>query len=476
MNKLIGIISLIILIVIVFIVIFFTSFSGIVPPKNLIFISIDTLRRDHMGVYGYKINTTPSIDIFSKNSYVYDNAYTIYPFTIPSFYTFFTGKEDFLNKERQSWDFILKYKRDEPKQFSTLTEILKKKGYVTGAFVTNPALWSVTQIFRNGFDNFTSTDVSGSGDKSHYASYIVDYQNAKDSTGKALAWLNTNKKKTFFLWVHYDTPHMPYNPPPEFICKIDPKCNLEIYNKLLQSPSPTGNSLKSCTESGNDPATMDLYKNLYDAEILSVDEQIGILLKEIHKLNLDKNSVIVLYGDHGEGFDHNIFGHGLSVYNSLIRIPFIIKVPGSTGRTISSRVVNSDFADLILKDISPPSLFQYFFQSLFPSAVFQSRSDSIHNNDIYSRISYKTTEKISLLEGNYKYILSKPGSCLYKNYTEELYDLITDPGEISNIANLKSDITSNLKEKLKEYNNFSESGLIDNSGGNLDQKLRSIGY
>src|SRR3989344_5556168 len=189
--------------------------ANLLKPKlkyNIILISVDTLRPDHMGVYGYNKNTTPNIDAWAKNATVFTNMRTQIPITYPSFSILLTGKSVFesgiINNEVDSnsyrpssgWIPI-------DSKTKTLAQALKENGYTTGAFMNTASLYAPPTELGRGFDvywNNFEIPTSGPNQKQQYKSYT--------STVQGLNWLDKNKYKKFFIWIHLMEPHWPYFP------------------------------------------------------------------------------------------------------------------------------------------------------------------------------------------------------------------------------------------------------------------------
>ncbi len=445
---------------------------------NLILISIDTLRSDHMGVYGYGKNTTPNIDKWAKDASVYTQAYTIYPITLQSFYTLFSGKDSFIKLYKSTLNYVNSWESiDNKEKIKTLPKILNEHGYVTSAFITNPVLGSIATFFKYGFNYFNFIDTSYSTDKEHIASYTHDYQNAISVTNQAIDWIKGNKDNKFFLWLHYTTPHYPYTPPIEYLCKITEDCHSNKYETLLSETSPYMKTILESCQNRTSKQIVESAQNLYDAEISTVDAQVGEVFNEIKKLKLDKNTIILFYGDHGEGFDHDIYGHGVTLYNSAIHIPFIIRSPEYIdGKVVNKIIDNTDILPSILdllhikyskNDFSGTS----FINSNSLEKLFQSQKKYL-----YFFTTLEKNTRFAVYDGDYKYIYSKDGSCLYQDTKEELYDLKNDSQELNNIINIDKNRAKLLKEIL--FKEFNTQEYLFNSTDNLEIKkiLRSLGY
>lgn len=411
---------------------------------NLIIISVDTLRPDHMGVYGYKKNTTPNIDKFAKKSTVFTNVSTVVPMTYPSFTALMTGQD--MLKTR----VIANQGYDISENTKTLATRLKEKGYITSAFVSG-AVNSLSQ----GFDTFDSQIF-----KYYYSLDGVDRygQESRDDYEKFLKkasdWIVQNKNKRFFTWIHLIDPHTPYFPSDEFSCKFNTKYCSQIQGKTVQELDFSRAQYQQCQNNTVPKDRIELMNTLYDGSIATADVLVGKILKETEKSGINKNTIIVFYGDHGEGFDHNYyFNHQEVLYNSATHIPLIIYNPQSEKGAVSNTLLqNMDIMPTLLEllGISHENLFsgKSFVPALTNNLITEMFSAKTRKYSISSDSSWK---KFSISDGRYKYIFSLPGSCIYPGQPEELYDQQKDWNELNNIINEKMDVAKRLKSELLKY-------------------------
>lgn len=391
------------------------------PQKqyNLILISIDALKPDRMGVYGYKNKTTPNIDVWAKQATVFSNVVSVAPFTITSFTALFTGKH-ITNLKGQ------KARLEFNTSNASLAEILKKQGYSTAGFVQNKLLFKDNSQLHLGFDQYTDYNEG----KKIEAGLIDDVKK----------WIVGNSDKKMFLWVHIMPPHYPYVPYYPYICaQSEKECN-EIRKIDLVKMEKEVKAVTGCNKNSLSPSGLNNLQNLlYDSEVNYSDYLFGQILAQIKKSGLDKNSIIVLYGDHGEGFDHNYYyAHAENVYQSTIRIPLIITHPQMTNRQEISRLIqNVDLSSLFQKIVNKKE-------------DFNTEIDAIKRDMAYS-ISYGTGKFAAISSDGYKYIYSSDDTCLLNNQSEELYNLTLDPQEQNNIIESASVPAKQLKNLLGEY-------------------------
>src|SRR5713101_568068 len=279
-----------------------TAFAVPVGAPNVVVITIDTLRADHLGCYGYKQIRTPNIDALAADATRFERAYTAVPVTLPSHTVMFTGTYPMLSGMH---DFAAnKLNPTQP----TLASVLKEHGYATAAVIGSAVLDSRFGLNR-GFDfyydhfDFNRLQESNLEEMERPGNLVADV---------TLDWLSKNYSKKFFLWMHLYDPHYPYHPPA--------------------------------------PYATDYKDRLYDGEIAFADQQVGRLIRFLKSKGLFANTLIVLSGDHGEGLgEHGEKSRGFFIYNATMHVPFIVHLPGAG----SPRVV----PDLIsLADLMPTVL------------------------------------------------------------------------------------------------------------------------
>ena len=287
-------------------------FRGIGKSKkvSIILITVDTLRPEHLGCYGYPKNTSPNIDKFASESLLFTNCFSHAPETRYSFASMLSG---YLPHETQ----IIKNNMLS-EEVETLTEILKKKRYKTAAVISNFLLHK-SHGWSQGFDV--------------YDDKMEDYEQvrklperiAKNTTDRAIELLKGYGEDNLFMWIHYQDPYGPYTPP-QYLTTM--------FEDSTQEPRIL-NFNRSVSGYGGIPSYQRLgvnqdyhhYVSQYDAEIRYVDEQIQRLFDTLKELGRYDKDVIIFSSDHGEGMgEHNYyFAHGENLYNGLLRVPLIIK-------------------------------------------------------------------------------------------------------------------------------------------------------
>ena len=285
----------------------------ICPDCNVILISIDTLRADHVGVYGYSKDTTPNIDRIAANSYVFTNVRSESSWTAPAHSSLLFSKYP---HELNFYSYRRPGKINDSE--TSLAEILKENDYITQAF-TGDAYVSKEYGFDQGFDEYIDTFKFGRFEK------FMD---------NATSWIAENRDKKYFLFLHGYNPHRPYSPP-------------EKYKKLF-APNYTGKDVNVCKRpQGED---LDFAISKYDGEIRYVDELIGSLWEKLVELNQAEKTILIITSDHGEEFyEHGNCDHLKTLYDELLKVPLIIHLPNLKSNIIDSPVQLSDIYPTILE-------------------------------------------------------------------------------------------------------------------------------
>jgi arylsulfatase A-like enzyme len=412
------------------------------PP--IILITIDTLRADHLSCYGSNKVETPTIDSLAKDGILFNTTISQCPWTIPSIASILSSLYPSLHKggevvgEGESKSF-----RKIAESITLLPEVLKKEGYFTQAILSNPQL-SKEQGFAKGFDGFQNFDAgyyeipglfylrliktvrSSVSDRWYTAGDII--------TNEAMDWLNKNHKSSFFLWIHYTDPHIPYHPPTKYLKNLTYKGKFKDKNVLDFGKIRSG--------SYNITADDRVYiESLYNGEIKFTDDQLSKVIYKLKELDIFDKSLIILTSDHGEEFwEHLGFEHGHTVYNELLHIPLIIHFGNllqAENKAIKNRVRLIDIFPTILDFLKIE--YQGFIQgrSLMP-IIMGEEEERI----AFSEYLYRGKERKSIINGDFK--------CIYfpDIDREELYNLKRDPAELTNLITLNKRKSALLKNQL----------------------------
>jgi arylsulfatase A-like enzyme/Flp pilus assembly protein TadD len=399
------------------------------PAPNVVVITIDTLRADHLGCYGYKQIRTPNIDALASEGVRFERAYTPVPVTLPAHTVIFTGAYPM-----RSGMHDFSGNKLNPSQL-TLASVLRQHGYSTGAVIGSAVLDSRFGL-NQGFDfyydhfDFSRLDESNIEEMERPGNVVAD---------AALDWLSKNHRNKFFLWMHLYDPHYPYRPPAP-------------YNQQYKDRP-------------------------YDGEIAFADAQVGRLISFLKLNSLYRNTLIVLTGDHGESLgEHGEKTHGFFIYNATLHVPVIIRLPGgSSGRVVSEMVSLADLMPTVLKALKFEVPAQVQGVNLLPRMALrrpgESESRSLYAETFLPRLHFNWSELRAVETEKYQFIdAPKP----------ELYDLSKDPGETQNLYPEKRAVADELRTRLatliSEYSAGQE--LAEKTGLDpaLMERLKSLGY
>ena len=302
--------------------------DGKAAPLVVVYL-VDTLRADHTGAYGYPRDTTPELDAFARDAVVFDQAIAAASWTKPSVASLFTSLPPGRHRAVQLRDRL-------DDSLLTLPEMLQARGYATGAAIANSVIYLPAANFQQGFDYFEG--LHGEEDR---PSKIVE---AAPVVDRALAWIDARRGLPTFLYVHTMDPHVPYTPPAPFDTKFEPH------------PTPEHPGQDPRTDY-KEPADRERLMAQYDGEIAYGDREFGRFLRELKSRGLYDDALVVFLGDHGEEFeDHGQWLHGRSVFDELVRVPLVLKLPGrrEAGRRIDQQVQVLDVLPTVLESQGLP--------------------------------------------------------------------------------------------------------------------------
>jgi len=395
---------------------------------NVLLITPDQMRADHLHCYGYFRNTSPHIDMMAKEGILFKRFYTVASWTTPVFASLFSSIPP--SRHRMTL-FMYRLGITMDPSIALLAEQFKTAGYRTVAFAINPLVgdW----LLGRGFDEYY-----GAWRDDEYA---IKYD-AEGANETIFRWLDQHCKEPFFAWVYYVEPHSPYNPPPEHDIFKTSAYPDEI-NDGYTPERNKGHLFRLAT--AGDKEAVERLNSLYDGKIHYIDYHIGQLLKKIEELDLNKNTLTILISDHGELlYDHVdclTFDHR-SLYDSNVHVPFIMKGPSiPKGKTIDAIMSTLDIAPTILDlaELSPMKDSQG--KSLLP--LIADEADTIHD---YVFSEQDVVEELrSVRNEQYKLILN------LQTGEKQLFDTLADPKEKENIAEREPDIVRDLSAQLKEY-------------------------
>ena len=312
--------------------------------RSVLLVTIDTLRADHLGVYGYSRPTSPRIDALARQGVVFDRAYTYWPKTRGSMAVLLTGRRPSQNGYSKSHPMLLGFN-------PTLASVLKEAGYVTAAAVDNPNV-AAANGYAKGFDAYRETWEE--------SALATEADRARAITETALGFLKTARRdRPFFLWLHYVSPHAPYTPPPPYDSAfLDAAARAGP--RLPTVAGLHGGIPKQWAVRGQD--RLGYYVAQYDGEIAAVDQEVGRVIDGLRDSGAAERTVVVLTSDHGESLgEHDYyFDHGEDVFEPSLAIPLVVAGPGlPAGRRVSAFASTLDVVPTVLDAVKvsyPPEL------------------------------------------------------------------------------------------------------------------------
>lgn len=427
---------------------------------NVVMIGVDTLRADHLGCYGYDKGTSPTVDNIAEEGVLFENAMAPRGLTLPSLASVMTSLYPVSHGVR--WN-----KHELSGEHASLAGVLKAKRYACGAFSANELTWKQKWA---GFDTFGE---------------VTD----DELTPLAVDWLEEHRDGPFFLWLFYYAPHMPYIPPREHGARFDPEYDGTV------TEDEQGEVLQNITLKQTELPREELDKilALYDGEVSYADSLIRPVLDTLRKLGLDDNTLVVFFADHGEElYDHHCyFYHIASIHGSVLHVPLIFKLPGVVPKGVRRKTLVEliDVAPTILDilGLEAPCAFQG--RSLYP--LFEGRAlparPAFAEYDT-TMLSIRTDRHYYVYNPrgiqppwiNHEFLRGRTGVQHLDYKVDELYDVVADPKEASNIAAANPDVVRALQAKLTEWQRKYEWVLGEPSNAavlaELAEKMNALNY
>lgn len=405
---------------------------------NILLITVDTLRADHLGCYGYQRPTSAAIDRIAAQSTLCDRYFCSAIPTQPSYTTMYTGQHA-INHGIVSHGGEAVLDSFAP----WLPEIMLKAGYTTCALDTlmRDRLW-----FGRGYEYYVDPGLRR---------LLRLNVTCEELNSRAIPWMRAHADEPFFLFMHYWDPHAPYLPPKEsqhmFYSGDNPT---DPDNRSLQEwwKHPLGAlARETWLRTANGAITdVDYVEAMYDREVHYLDQGVGALVGALDDLGLAENTLVIIVGDHGESMtEHGIFFEHHGLYDCTLRVPFIARWPDMipAGRRVSGMFQMHDLAPTVLEAAglpAPESMDGKSFWSTLTGAQDDPGYDAV--------ISLECTlqAKWCLRTGDHKFILAREPD-FYGNPLRELYDLRADPGETRNLVDERPDLAAAMEARLEDW-------------------------
>lgn len=400
---------------------------------NVLIVTFDTTRADHISVYNDELDHTPTIEALAAEGTVFEHAVAPVPITLPSHTTLFTGKYPVQHGVRDNGLFRV---TDEQ---TTLAEMLLAEGYATGAAVGSFPVSAHSGI-NQGFEYFNDDIVRPYQDYMgirviEKAGLFFDERPALEVNDSIWNWLDDHADQPFFLWAHYFDPHQPQAPP-------------HPYDQIYADQP-------------------------YLGEIAYADEALGEIITRLKTLGVYDNTIIVITSDHGEGLnEHRELTHSMLNYETTQHVPLVMRVPGQTPNRVARTVglvdvvpTLMDFLDIALPvDVDGESLWSWISNGEGPEAPHY------YAETLSPRLSNNWGELRTLYETPYKYIHGP---------RPELYDLATDPNELSDLSLDQPELAEKMKARLGEWiDNHARSEVLmpESADPEVLNRLVALGY
>jgi arylsulfatase A-like enzyme len=428
-------------------------------PPNVIVITLDTMRADHMSVYGYHRLTSPQVTDLAARATFYTRAMASAPWTIPTHASLFTGMDPFQHGAR-TLKTTSRVHNINPLDGShlTLAEALLNEGYATGAFVSNDGMLGTRWQLDQGFER-----------------YHIERVIAEELNVRVFAWLDSvaAQQKPFFLFINYMDTHKVYNTKPRPGLLDEPA--VRDSGQLLEA-------LYAAVMPGDRPVPADLAQKVidqYDTAVANVDEQVGVLVDTLERLGLYDGTVIVVTSDHGEFFgEHHLVTHSKDVYQEVLWVPLVIKgARQSDGRRDHTVISSSDLPRMILSEF--PEEFAARYRERFPNEPGNhpvlSENYYTRAKDLFHPVWGKRFNRVrtAVYEWPYKYIHSSDGN-------SELYHLELDEKESVNLIGNNPEAGNRMYDALrlflKSRPRFGEADRRPTLSDEEIKKLKSLGY
>ncbi len=450
--------------------------------RKVLLLTVDTLRADALSCYSENGVSTPNLDHLATDSVLFRAAYSASSWTLPSLSSLLTGLPPRVHQ------VYLMESRIAP-EFPTIPAALSEAGYATAAVVVNPLITRAAG-FSRGFDEYAFHQDEWPqnepvGRKILRKALPGRFQTSTEMlTQTAIKWLEENHERDFFLWLHYFDPHDPFAPPEEFWPEQRPP-DLRWW---ADSGDPSGHTTRGGlleTVRGGwqlSQRERSWIRLLYGSEVRYVDHSIGRIITKLKELGLYDELLLIFTSDHGEEFwDHGSMGHGHAMYEEVLRIPLMVKLPNSSqAGELATRVTNLAVPKTIL-DLcgvayqsdcyAPPSLVSYL--NAGGTSPGGSASTVLSSGTCY----YEPQDAY----------IANDEKLIFKNESgsEKVFNLAEDPGETRSLSWTEPELSGKLRRALEQQNArldevrkcFAPSASANDS---IDQRrlerLKALGY
>jgi arylsulfatase A-like enzyme len=440
-----------------------------VASPNLVLISIDSLRADHLGAYGYARDTSPNLDRLAAEGALFEAALSSSSWTLPTHASMFTGLP-------QSVHGVDRTGRSLPEAAQTLAEGLAASGYRTLGVWSGPYLhphFGLAQGFER-YERCTGYDIAGPEDLGPQNREVF-HRSHEDITSPRIvevveAWLAEEDPRPFFLFVHMWDVHYDYIPPAPYDERFDPGYDGSADGRGLADASVLA---------GLSPRDREHVVALYDGEIAWTDMHVGKILARLERLGLADRTVVVVTADHGEEFlEHGSFGHRKALFEESVRVPLVVRGPGvPAGLSVVRPVSTVDLAPTLLELAGAEPLSDVMGTSLVP--LF--RGEPLERETVVTELYLRKETFTAVRGGGWKLLLRGE-----EERPVGLWDLRADPGERRNLAaepggpgglgERAGTRTRAALEELARLRGLHTGARADSTPKDVLEELRELGY
>jgi arylsulfatase A-like enzyme len=441
---------------------------------NIIWIVMDTVRADHLSCYGYDHTTTPNIDNIASEGVLFENAFSVAPWTLPSHASMFTGLLTCEHDTHGSLTWL-------SDRFATIAEVLAARGYQTLGYTNNPTIIHETNLTQ-GFQTWVRAYIGGKEIERDIYGYlrgrwfirslfgqkvrivddikyeVIEDDGAQSTNETVKGWISTASRQDnpFFIFINYMEAHKPLHPPESYARPFLPDGISWI--ETLHVRHDTYKHISGVDQ--HDDKELKILRALYDGSIYYLDSRMGELFEHLRQLDLMDETMIIITSDHGENFgEHGLMGHMLCVYDTLLHVPLIIRYPSvfEPGLRVEEMVQLIDIFPTIIDilDIDSEELDSMRGKSramegeeaeenfiIAQDRIWPKALKNLLLANPYFDISVYQRELESIRTEDFKYIWGTDGK-------EELYDISIDQHELNNIIDEDPETAKNLRELLE---------------------------
>jgi arylsulfatase A-like enzyme len=392
--------------------------GGAPPPPNVVLVTLDTTRADHLGLHGYFRDTSPRLDAFAEQAVVYERALAPMATTLPSHASLLTGRAPLehgvlANLAHGGRRFV------PAPGLRSFAEVCREAGYRTGAFVSAAPLEKGSGI-EAGFEVH------------HQPGPGFPQRRGEFTTNAALRWLERVPDGPFFLWVHYYDAHWPFEPPEPFAGLFRTGPELDAWLAARRVPA-------EATRSGSGREDTREVWNAYDAELRYQDAQLGRLLDALAARADAGRTAIVVVGDHGEGLaQHGVAEHGGTWHEQLF-VPLVMRIPGQAPRRVEGPFAIADALPALVRALDSPALAPFLVQAAPPAP-----DAPVLSQDSGRRLG-RAGYRFALTGSRWKLLRSEADGGARAH---ALYDLAADPFELADVAAAHPEVVRELAAVL----------------------------